>query len=134
MPLSRDDPWYVKPSDPRYKRALALSEMRRFIESTAQADGSMQRRYADQVADRKRCLANWQDYLDGKIVMRTGRRPAPPEHDPTERRTVTFRRRQVTAILALAQGDEEFSATMQRLLDMNPLIAAFNDPADRAKG
>lgn len=79
MALKTTDPWYVPlpdsrsdPENRRYRRALALSEMRRFVETMRDRP-----RYADAVAYRQHCLDNWQDYLDGKIDPPTGRKPAP---------------------------------------------------------
>jgi hypothetical protein len=47
------------------------------------------------------------------------------EDDPekTERKTVTLKRRQVTAIMLLQRDDEDFSTTLQRILDGHPLFS-----------
>lgn len=132
MGLSPSDPWYVPPSDPRYKRALALSQMRRYIQSVERADLSVQRRRADAVADRRRCLAHWQAYLDGEITMRTGRRPVPLDAR-FRTKTITLPPLQIAAIEALEEDEEGFSATLQRVLDRDPVVAVTMEWVKKAQ-
>jgi hypothetical protein len=49
-----------------------------------------------------------------------GGRPRKPPAERTARRTVTLRQRQIDAIKEQAQAGEEFSTTLQRLLDTHP--------------
>ncbi len=81
MALLPTDPWYValpdsrtdQPANRRYKRALALSQMRREI-AIYEGRPDLARRRAAQIAYRKYCIGNWQRYLDGDIEPPTGRK------------------------------------------------------------
>lgn len=122
MALNPSDPWYVLPSDPRYKRALALSEMRRYIETTERAHGSIPRHRAAAVADRRHCLENWQDYLDGKISMRTGRKPV-AEEERFAKVHITLPPDLYRRVLELQRDGESESALIARLLSDHPEVA-----------
>lgn len=82
MSLTKTDPWYVSLPDSRsdregnrrYARAVALSQMRRYI-ATYERRPELAKRHAQAIAYRKHCLLNWQDYLDGKFDPPTGRKP-----------------------------------------------------------
>lgn len=81
MALKKDDPWYVALPDSRsdaanvrYRRAVRLSEMREYISRVARMPEPARKRYASGVAYRQYCLANWEEYLDGKIETPTGRK------------------------------------------------------------
>jgi hypothetical protein len=53
-----------------------------------------------------------------------GGRPPKAPAKRTTRKTVTLRQEQVDAIMLLQQGEEEFSTTLQRLLDSHPIVSA----------
>lgn len=116
MALKPSDPWYLEPSDPRYKRALALSEMRHFIEIYEKNPEAAKNRTA-QITYRKNCLENWQQYLNGEIKPPTGRRPKAAD-EIFQKRTVTLPPRQIEAIERLQNNGEDFSSVLQRLIDV----------------
>jgi len=133
MALHPDDPWYVLPGDPRYRRAQALSEMQRYIETTERAHGSIPRHRAAAVADRRRCLENWQDYLDGKISMRTGRKPV-AEEERFAKVHITLPPGLYKKVLELRRNGESESALIARLLDSHPDVLSVPEPPCRDGG
>jgi sugar-specific transcriptional regulator TrmB len=58
---------------------------------------------------------------------------AADDPNATERRTVTLRRRQIAAVQALQENEEEFSTTLQRLLDSHPAVATIADWIERTR-
>jgi hypothetical protein len=62
----------------RYHRALRLSTMQREIAiyeaNKDQRSSAYIKRHQDAIEYRKKCIANWRDYLDGKIQPYTGRK------------------------------------------------------------
>jgi len=117
MALHPDDPWYVPPGDPRYKRALALSEMRDFIETTGRAHPSIQKQRAGKVEARRFMLAHWQDYLDEKISLAKGRQPSPERYAKLH---ITLPPDLYRRVLGLRRDGESESALIARLLDGQP--------------
>lgn len=59
------------PANRRYQRALRLSQMQRYLHSPL----AQNPRKARSVAYWQRCVANWQEYLDGAIGPEWGPRP-----------------------------------------------------------
>jgi hypothetical protein len=85
MSLNPSQPWYMTPPNQhnrdamlRYHRALRLSTMQREVETYEankdQRSSAYIKRHSDAIEYRKKCIANWQDYLDGKIQPYTGRK------------------------------------------------------------
>jgi hypothetical protein len=62
-----------------------------------------------------------------------GGRPPKESFDRTSRKTVTLRGRHIAAIEALQEGEEEFSTTLQRLLDSHPLVSTVIDWIEKTR-
>jgi hypothetical protein len=119
MALHPDDPWYVLPGDPRYRRAQALSEMRDFIETTERSHLSIQKQRAGKVQARRFMLAHWQEYLDEKISLAKGRQPSSERFAKVH---ITLPPDLYRKVLGLRRDGESESALIARLLDSHPEI------------
>lgn len=59
------------------------------------------------------------------MTTKHGGRPPKSSAKRTARKTVTLRQEQIGAVQLLQQGEEEFSTTLQRLLDSHPDVVAM---------
>jgi hypothetical protein len=80
--LNPSDPWYMpyphKEDSPdtwlRWRRAHALAQMRQYLNDVSRSSSQNQHRRRHAIEYRRKCLANWEAYLNGEIRPPNGKR------------------------------------------------------------